>query len=117
MTLDRQRQAHRAEADKQEETVAAADARTAQVRAEVAAPLIEQAIADGTAYLAGRERMWDTQATRASAGRLRKRAASRAATEAAGEHRATEDAVRRRWGGLPTGTGGLEPWAEKFAGE
>lgn len=32
--LDRQRQAHRAESDKQEETVAVADARSAQVRAE-----------------------------------------------------------------------------------
>ncbi|PJJ55383.1 MobF family relaxase [Compostimonas suwonensis] len=115
--LDRQRQAHRAEADNQEEVVAAADARAAVVRAGVAAPLIEQAAADGLAYLAGRDRMWEAQATRASAGRLRKRAASRAAAEAAGEHRATEDAVRRRWGGLPPGAGGVESWAETVAGK
>ena len=115
--LDRQRQAHRAEADNQEEIVAAADARAAEVRAEVAAPLIEQAIADGTAYLAGWERMREAQAARSSAGRHRKRAASRAAAEAAGEHRATEDVVRRRWGSLPTGTGGLESWAEMVVGK
>lgn len=117
VALDRQRQAHRAEADKREEVVAAADVRAAQVRAEVSAPLIEQATIDGTAYLTGWDRLRETQAARASAGRLRKRAASRAATEAADTHRLTEDAVRRRWGGLPTGTGGLEPWAEKVAGK
>lgn len=113
--LDRQRQAHRAEANKQREVVADADARAAEVRAEVVAPLIKQAIADGTAYLTSRERMWETQTARASAGRLRKRTASRAATEAAEEHRAAEEAVRRRWDGLPTGTGGVEPWAETVA--
>lgn len=115
--LDRQRQAHRAEADNQEEIVAAADARAAEVRAEVAAPLIEQAIADGTAYLAGWERTREAQTARATVGRLRKRAVGRAASEAADTHRAREDAVRRRWGSLPTGTGGVEPWAERVAGK
>ncbi len=113
--LDRQRAAHRAEADEQQEAVGAADALAAQVRAEVAAPLIEQAAADGTAYLAGRDRLWDAQAARASAGRLRKRAADRAVTEAAGEHRATEDALRRRWGTLPAGAERVQPWAEAVA--
>lgn len=113
--LDRQGAAHRAESDQQEEVVVAADARAVQARAEVAAPLIEQASIDGTAYIATRERMWEARAARASAGRLRKRAASRAATEAAGEYRATEDAVRRRWGSLPIGAVGLEPWAETVA--
>lgn len=115
--LDRQRAAHRAEADQQQEVAAAADARAVQVRAEVAAPLIEQATIDGTAYLTSRERTWETQVARVSAGRLRKRAASRAAAEAAGEHRATEDAVRRHWGGLPTGAAGVEAWAETVAGK
>ena len=115
--LDWQRAAHRVESDQQEEVVAAVDARAVQVRSEVAAPLIEHATIDGTAYIQTRERMWEAQAARPSAGRLRKRAASRAATEAAGEHRATEDAVRRRWGSLPTGAGGLEPWAETVAGK
>ena len=115
--LDRQRAAHRAEADDQQEVVAAADARAARVRAEVASPLIEQAAADGLAYLTGRERLWEAQTAHGQAGRLRRRAAGRAATEAADAHRATEDAVRRRWGGLPSGAGGLEPWAETVAGK
>ncbi|MBN9151227.1 MAG: AAA family ATPase [Micrococcales bacterium] len=114
--LDRQRQAHRGEADEQQEAVAAADARAAELRAEVAAPLIEQATLDGTTYLTGRERMWKAQTAHGQVGRLRRRAASRAVTEAVGAHRAMEDAVRRRWGGLPTGGGGLEPWAERVAG-
>ncbi|PJJ63690.1 MobF family relaxase [Compostimonas suwonensis] len=114
--LTRQREAHRAESDEQREVAAAADARAAEVRAEAAAPLIEQATIDGTAYLTGRERMWEAQTAHGRAGRLRRRTAGRAATEAADTHRATEDAVRRRWGGLPTGAGGLEPWAERVAG-
>ncbi|HWL01684.1 MAG TPA: MobF family relaxase [Microbacteriaceae bacterium] len=114
--LDRQRATQRAESDEQQEAVTAADARAVQVRAEIAAPLIEQATADGTAYLTGRERMWEAQTARDQAGRLRKRATGRAATEAANTHRATEDAVRRRWGGLPTGAGAVEPWAERVAG-
>ncbi len=113
--LIRQRDAHRAESNKQQEAVAAADSRAAQVRAEVAVPLIERAIADGTAYLKTRERMWE--ATSARAGRLRKRAVARAATQAAGEHHAAEDTVRRRWGGLPTGAAGVSPWAEAVAGK
>ncbi|HUG49510.1 MAG TPA: MobF family relaxase [Terrimesophilobacter sp.] len=115
--LIRQRDAHRAESDEQQEAVATADSRAAQVRAEVAVPLIERAIADGTAYIETRERMWETTSARASAGRLRKRAADRAATQAAGEHHATEDTLRRRWGGLPTGAAGVPPWAEAVAGK
>ncbi|NMM30984.1 MAG: AAA family ATPase, partial [Cellulomonas sp.] len=42
---------HHAEDDQQTQIVAVADARVVQVRAEVAAPLIEQANADGTNYL------------------------------------------------------------------
>ena len=115
--LIRQRDAHRAESDEQQKAVAAADSRAAQVHAEVATPLIAQAAAEGTAYLTARERMWGATSSRVSAGRLRKRAADRAATQAVGEHNATEDTVRRRWGGLPTGAAGVEPWAEAVAGK
>ncbi|WP_245558865.1 MobF family relaxase [Humibacter albus] len=117
VSLDRQHETHRAESDEQQEAVAAVEARAAQVRAEVAAPLIEQAAADGTAYLTSRDRLWEAQTAHGQAGRLRKRTAGRVAMEAASEHRATEDAVRRRWGGLPTGDDGVEPWAEVVAGK
>lgn len=111
--LARQGEAHQAESDQQQEAVAAADTRAAEVRAEVAAPLIEQATTDGTAYLTSRERMWEANAARA--GRLRKRASNRAATQATGEHRAIETAGRRRWGRLPETLAGVEPWAASVA--
>ena len=115
--LARQRDAHRAEYAEQQGIVAAADARAADVRAEVAAPLIERATTDGTAYIETRERVWAATAASATAGRLRKRAAERDATEATGTHHATEDALRRCWGGVPTGTTGVQPWAEAVAGK
>ena len=52
------RHAHQAEADEQQAVLASAEATAAQVRAEVAVPLIEQATTDGTAYLTARGRMW-----------------------------------------------------------
>jgi hypothetical protein len=110
--LARQREEHQAEYTQQEEVVAAADAHAEEIRAEVAAPLIEQATADGTAYLAAQRRMWEATAARDRAGRLGKRAANRAATDAAGEYRTTEDSVRRRWGGLPQTAAGLPSWAD-----
>jgi hypothetical protein len=59
----------------------------------------------------------EATAARSTAGRFRKRAAQRAATETAGEHRTTEDLVRRLWGGLPTGATGVQSWAEAVAGK
>jgi hypothetical protein len=110
--LARQREEHQAEYTQQEEVVAAADAHAEEIRAEVAAPLIEQATADGTAYLAAQGRMWEAAAARDRAGRLGRRAANRAATDAAGEYRTTEDSVLGRWGGLPQTAVGLPSWAD-----
>src|SRR6218665_471359 len=62
-------------------------------------------------------RSWRVRPRPGRAARGGRRAAGRAATEAGGEHRATADAVRRCWGGLPTGAQGVEPWAEAFAGK
>lgn len=115
--LDRRRETHRAEASQQEQAVADALAHVAEVRAEVVAPLIEQAIADGTDYLTGQECMWQAQAAHDEARRLRKRATGRAATEAAGRHHDTEHAVWRRWGGLPGDAASMESWAERVAGK
>lgn len=113
--LDRQRETHHAEASQQDQTVADALALAAEVRTEVAAPLIQQATADGTDYLTGRERMWRAQAAHGQAGRLRKRAAGRVAAEAASRYQETESAVRRRWGGLPSDPANIERWAEAVA--
>jgi hypothetical protein len=111
--LVRQADAHQAESDEQQEAVAAADTRAAKVRAAVAAPLIEQATTDGTAYLTTRERMWEANTTRA--GRLRKRATERAATRATSEYHAIETIGRRRWGELPETLAGVEHWAASVA--
>ncbi len=114
--LAQQRDAHRVEQERQEAVVAAAASHASQVHAEIIAPLIEQATTDGTVYLAARARMWETARAQSRAGRLTRRADTRAATDAAGEQRATENTVRRRWGGVPqTTTGAPSGWAETVA--
>ena len=113
--LARQRDAHRAEYVQQEELVAAADSRAAQAHAEVVAPLIEQATADGTGHLAAQERMWEATAARARVGRFKRGAAARVAAATADEHRATENTMHRRWGGVPETTTGILSWAEAAA--
>jgi hypothetical protein len=113
--LARQREAHRSEYTQQEELVAIAAAYAERIRAEVAAPLIEQATADATAYLTAQRRMWEATAARDHAGRLGKRAANRAATAAAGAYRTTEEAVLGRWGGVPQTTTGIPYWADAAA--
>ena len=111
----RQRDEHRTEYTQQEELVAAADARAAHMRAEVAGPLIEQAIAGGTAYLTAQQRMWEATTACNRAGRVGKRAADRAATDAANQHRAMEDTARTRWDGVPQTTASVPLWAETVA--
>ncbi|MEO7147041.1 MAG: MobF family relaxase [Terrimesophilobacter sp.] len=112
--LARQRDAHRAERERQEEVIAAAEVGVARVHAAVVGPLIEQATTDGVAYLAARERMWEATAARDRVGRF-KRGAARVAAAAAEEHRVTENAMRRRWGGGPQTTAGILSWAEAAA--
>lgn len=114
-TLDQQRDAHRVEQQRQEEIVAAADLRASHVRSEVVAPMIEHATVDGTAYLAVQARMWEAARAQTRSGRLNGRAVARAVTDAAAEHRMTEDAARRRWGGVPDTTTGIPSWAHAVA--
>ncbi|HEX4057670.1 MAG TPA: MobF family relaxase [Galbitalea sp.] len=114
--LDRQRDAQRAQDKPLEEAVAAAGARAEQLRAEVAAPLIEQATVDGTVYLSAQERMWEATTTHKRAGRLGRRTAGRAAADAADAYRTIEDAMLGRWGGAPQTAAGLPSWAQAVAG-
>ncbi|GAA1557652.1 MobF family relaxase [Brevibacterium picturae] len=115
--LIRQADEQQAERDRQEQAVATADAHAAEVRAEVAAPLVEQATVDATAYLRARDRAWEARRNRDRAGPLRRRAAARAAQDADGALRATEDAARRRWGGVPQTDTRIIAWAEAAAGK
>ena len=99
--LNHQAQGHRAEADEQQSLVTAAEQDAQRVRAEVLAPLVEQATADGTAYLTARSRVWEASAAHRSARGLRKRNTTRALSTAVDDHRSIETAARRRWGTLP----------------
>jgi hypothetical protein len=113
--LDRQWTAHQAEYEPQQELVATAVVHAGKVRAKIAAPLMEQAASDGTAYLIARQKMWEATGVRDRAGRLGKRAAQRAATDAAAQYRATEETMLGRWGGVPHTTTGIPSWAEAVA--
>jgi hypothetical protein len=113
--LDRQWAAHQAEYEQQQELVATAVVHAEKIRAASAPPIMERAAADGTAYLIARQKMWEATGVRDRAGRLGKRAAQRAATDAAAEYRATEETMLRRWGGVPHATTGIPSWAEAAA--
>ncbi len=113
--LTRQSAEHRVEAEQQAHVVTAADTRLADVRAAVAAPLIETATTDGVGYLRAQERAWQAHRALSVAGRFGRRSAGRTAQEAFAAHRTTEDSVRRRWGDVPHTTAHLAFWAEAAA--
>lgn len=103
------------ERDRQTRICAEAQARLATIRAAVAAPLIEQATADGAGYLGARERMWQANRALNSVGRLHRRAATRTAWEATEDHNNAYQAVRGRWGDAPPTGIGLAAWAKAVA--
>ncbi len=113
--LNRQAREHQAEADEQQAVVAAAEATAGQGHAEVVAPLIEQATADGTAYVATRSRVWEASKAHRNARGLRKRTAARGLTVADEEYRTIETDTRRRWGSTPQTPEGVESWAVTVA--
>jgi len=114
-TLTRQSAEHHAEKELQGHVVAAADAHLVEVRAQVAAPLIEQATADGVVYLSAQERMWQANRALPTTRRFGKRSAARTAREATDAHGTMQDTVRRRWGDVPQTTTHLPYWAQAVA--
>lgn len=115
--LTRQSAEHRAESEQQAQIVAVADAHLTDARAEVATPLIEEATAADTGYLAAQERMWQANRALSATGRRGRRAAARTAREATDAHHTAEDTVRRRWGDVPLTMHHLPAWAEAVAGQ
>ena len=113
--LTRQSAEHHAEKELQAHVVAAADAHLADVRAQVAAPLIKQATADGVVYLSAQERMWQANRALPTTRRFGKRSAARTAREATQAHGTMQEAVRRRWGDVPQTTTHLPYWAQAVA--
>lgn len=115
--LDRQNDDHQADSDRQRERVATAEALAEGTRAEVMAPLIEQATTDGTAYLTARERLWAASATHRAARGLSKRSAGRALNAAGKQHDALATEGRRRWERLPEHRRAIASWAADVAGQ
>jgi AAA domain len=113
--LTQQTAEHHTEHEQQAQIVATADAHVMHVRAEVAAPLIEQATADGTGYLTARERRWQANRALHATGGFGRRAAARTTREANEAHGTAEDVMRRRWGDVPLTTTHLPYWAEAVA--
>jgi hypothetical protein len=115
LALHSQRHTHQAEEDEQDLLVASAEAHSATLQVEVAAPLVEQATVDATASLAARARVWEAADAHRTARGLRKRTAARVLHAAIDEHRTIETAARERWGPLPETLAGVEPWAATIA--
>ncbi|RPF27276.1 TrwC relaxase [Georgenia muralis] len=113
--LARQSVAHHTEHARQAQIVAAADTHLEAVRADVAAPLIEQAAADGAGYLTEQERMWQANRALAGSGRFGRRTSTRLAQEATQAHAAVRHAVSQRWGDTPLTTTHLPAWTNAAA--
>ncbi|WP_448073585.1 AAA family ATPase [Georgenia yuyongxinii] len=113
--LARQTAAHHTEHARQAQIVAAADTHLEAVRADVAAPLIEQAAADGAGYLTAQERMWQANRALAGSGRFGRRTSARLAQEATQAHAAVRHAVSQRWGDTPLTTTHLPAWINAAA--
>ncbi|HEY0246756.1 MAG TPA: hypothetical protein VGC45_00710 [Gryllotalpicola sp.] len=113
--LSRLGQEQHAEAESQQSIVTAAEAHAEQTRAEIVAPLIREAEDDGAAFLAARERRWAASRTRRNSRGLRGWSAARALARASEEAQNVEQAVRRRWGGLPQTRRGVPVWAQNVA--
>ncbi|WP_344752478.1 MobF family relaxase [Gryllotalpicola koreensis] len=113
--LERQIARHQAERAEQRQHVEAAEQAIIEIRAAVAAPLIEQASTDGAAYLAARGRVAQAADAQASAGRLRKRTTTRALTETTAALHDIEATVRARWAQLPSTKADVSEWATAVA--
>lgn len=113
--LAAQSQQHRHERDRPEQIAAATETHAAEVRSEVLVPLVEQATADGEAFVASLEA--SREAHRVRPGRFGKRAAGRTAREAVAAHRAIEQEVRDRWGNVPQTATSLPTWAQAVANQ
>ena len=105
-----------AERDAQSEQVAAAEQHAEQVRAEVVAPIIKEAMSDGAEYLTVQDRAFEADRARASAGRLHRRSATRTAIGANAALSEVEVSVMNRWTRLPQRAQSLEDWADDVAG-
>nr|WP_279543751.1 AAA family ATPase [Leucobacter ruminantium] len=109
--LNQQRTSHKAQDEKNAETIRAAETRAAQARAEVVAELVPQAVEDGGTYLAAvaaESTALDRLATSRRFARRRARQEHQATTE---HTRAAREQVRDTWGMPPRHGDSLTGWA------
>jgi hypothetical protein len=114
-SLHHQSQRHAVEREEQRKLVVAADAHAAEVLAQAVAPRVQEATADGAAFLNVQEEAFAAHRAREGAGRFRKRAAVRTARQADARRVESEQAVRDRWRSVPHSETGLSAWAETVA--
>ncbi|MFK5210461.1 MobF family relaxase [Propionibacterium freudenreichii] len=116
--LDAQRDTHRAEDEQDTAAIQAAKDAAEQVRAEVTGPLVEQAEAEGAAYLAAVEHEAAASARLSTVGRFGRRKA-RAEHQTTKEQTQTQQArVCDDWGGeLPRTRQALPGWAAQAAAQ
>lgn len=113
--LDQQRAAHKAEDEQSTETIRAAETRTAQVRSEVVAELMPQAVEDGVMYLTAVAAESAASERLATAGRLGRRKARQEHQAATELTRAARERARDTWETLPRHGDGLTEWATTAA--
>lgn len=114
--LDAQRDAHRAEDERDNAAIHTAEEAADQVRAEITGPLIQQAEQDGASYLAAVEDEAVASARIATVGRFGRRKARTEHQDAKEQTQAQRARVRDAWGGeLPRARQAIPAWAEQVA--
>ncbi|WP_068482271.1 MobF family relaxase [Pseudoclavibacter helvolus] len=113
--LRAQSERHQAERMQQRELVTEADARAAEVLAEVVAARALEATADGATYLAAQEAAFVAHRAQAVASRFHKRAAIRTAMETDARRTEVERTLRETWQSVPQCEADLRAWAEAVA--
>lgn len=115
IALAEQGSEHQAEIEHRHAEVDAALASVASTESEVSAPLIEQAVIDGTEYFDARERLWTASAAQRAARGWARRTAVRAVEDSRAQLDGLEEHGRHRWGRLPERRESVPSWAHEAA--
>lgn len=115
IVLAEQGSEHQAEIEHRHAEVDAAQARVTSTESEVSAPLIEQAVIDGTEYLDARERLWTASAAQRATRGWARRTAARAVEDASAQCASIQEHGRHRWGRLPDHRESVPSWAHEAA--
>jgi hypothetical protein len=113
--LHDQSQRHKAEYEPLRELAEAADAKAAEVLADVVESLTRKAVADGVAFLAAQQDATAARRAKESASRFRKRSSTRIANNADARRAETERVMRGRWQSVPRSESNLPAWSESVA--